>query len=167
MSGCFQPGQAKVMPGPTPLVLIDWQWPLSAVHSTMIVSSAQLGAGGGCSPSPFHSFYHHKQSCGVRSSWEGRLHSYFSSTLFSAVGPTLAKNYLLSGKLLYHHLLVPFRTLSTPIHVGRGSSVSLTIEGILKETHAHVTFAGTGIIPRSTHPVNILSTCHRKIRKSE
>ncbi len=37
---------------------------------------------GACTPSPFHSIYHHQQSCGVRSSWEGRyMYSpYFSCT---------------------------------------------------------------------------------------
>ncbi len=28
--------------------------------------------GWGCTPSPFHSIYHHEQSCGVCSSWGGR-----------------------------------------------------------------------------------------------
>ncbi len=28
--------------------------------------------GGGCTASPFHSIYHHEQSCGARSSWQGR-----------------------------------------------------------------------------------------------
>ncbi len=37
------------------------------------VKSAQLGEGGGCTSSPFHCiYYHHEQSCGVRSSWEGK-----------------------------------------------------------------------------------------------
>jgi hypothetical protein len=34
---------------------------------------------------PFHSFYHHVQSCGVRSSWAGKYTPPFSSTLFSSV----------------------------------------------------------------------------------
>ncbi len=29
----------------------------------------------GCTPSPFCSIYHHEQSCGIRSSWEGRYAS--------------------------------------------------------------------------------------------
>ncbi len=33
-------------------------------------SLVRLGAQ--CTPTPFHSIYHHVQSCGVRSSWEGR-----------------------------------------------------------------------------------------------
>ncbi len=37
-----------------------------------MVNSADPSEGGGCTPSPFHSIYHHDQSCGVRSSWEGR-----------------------------------------------------------------------------------------------
>ncbi len=49
---------------------VDKQWPLSVVHSIMMVNSSQTGEGGGCTPSPFT----HEQSCGVRSikcSWEG------------------------------------------------------------------------------------------------
>ncbi len=47
-------------------VHIEWQWPLSGVHFIMIEKS-QSGEGGECNPSPFHSIYHHEQSCGVRS----------------------------------------------------------------------------------------------------
>jgi hypothetical protein len=46
----------------------EWQWLLSGVHSIMMVKSAQPGDGFGCTPSPFHSIYHHELSCGVRSS---------------------------------------------------------------------------------------------------
>jgi hypothetical protein len=47
----------------------EWQWPLSGVHTTIMrIKSAQPGVVGGCTPSPFHSIYHHEQSCGVRSS---------------------------------------------------------------------------------------------------
>ncbi len=53
-------------------VQIDWQLPLSGVHSIMMVSSAQPGERGGCKPSPFHSIYHHEQSCCLRSIWDGR-----------------------------------------------------------------------------------------------
>ncbi len=48
------------------------QWPLSGVHSIMRVKSAQPGGGGGWKPFPFHSIYHHEESCDVCSSWEGR-----------------------------------------------------------------------------------------------
>ncbi len=34
---------------------IDWQWPLSGVHSIMMVNSAQPGEGGKCAPTPFRS----------------------------------------------------------------------------------------------------------------
>ncbi len=51
---------------------LDWQWPLSGVHSIMTVNSAQPGGGGGCTSSPLHSIYHHEQSCSVFSSLEGR-----------------------------------------------------------------------------------------------
>jgi len=55
-------------------VQIDWQWPLSCVHSIMMVNSAHTGEGegGGCTLSLLHSIYHHEQSCGARFSWEGR-----------------------------------------------------------------------------------------------
>ncbi len=33
-------------------VQIDWQWPLSGLHSIMIVNSARSGEGGGCMPCP-------------------------------------------------------------------------------------------------------------------
>ncbi len=39
---------------------------VSGVHSIMMVKAAQPGEGGECPPSPFHSIYHHKQTCGVR-----------------------------------------------------------------------------------------------------
>ncbi len=55
-----------------PTEYTEWQWLLSGVHSIMMVKSSQPGEGGGCMPTPFHSVYHHKQSCGVRSNWEGR-----------------------------------------------------------------------------------------------
>jgi hypothetical protein len=41
------------------------QWSLSAVHDGNI---SPVWWGGGFTP---HSIYHHKQSCGVRSTWEG------------------------------------------------------------------------------------------------
>ncbi len=52
----------------------DWQWPLSGVQSIMIEKSAHSGEGGDARPPPFTPYllYHHEQSCGVRSSWEGR-----------------------------------------------------------------------------------------------
>jgi hypothetical protein len=31
---------------------IEWQWPLSGVHSIMMVNSAKPGEGGGCTPIP-------------------------------------------------------------------------------------------------------------------
>jgi hypothetical protein len=40
----------------------EWQWPLSVVHSIMMVKSAQPGKGGECTSSPLNSIYHHKQS---------------------------------------------------------------------------------------------------------
>ncbi len=36
-------------------VQIDWLWPLSGVHSIMMVNSAHPGVGGGARPPPFHS----------------------------------------------------------------------------------------------------------------
>jgi hypothetical protein len=46
-------------------VHIDWQRPLSAlsgVHSIMMEKLARAGEGGGCTPSPLRSIYHHVQS---------------------------------------------------------------------------------------------------------
>ncbi len=46
-------------------VHVDWQRPLSAlsgVHSIMMEKLAQAGEGGGCTPTPLHSIYHHVQS---------------------------------------------------------------------------------------------------------
>ncbi len=45
-----------------------WQLPLSGVHSIMMEKLAQPVEVGWCTPTPFHYFYHHVQSCGVRSS---------------------------------------------------------------------------------------------------
>jgi hypothetical protein len=42
----------------------EWQWPLSGLHSIIMVKSGDEG----CTLSPFHSIYHHEQSCCVRSS---------------------------------------------------------------------------------------------------
>jgi hypothetical protein len=61
----------------------EWQWPLSGVHSIMMVKPAQPGEVGGCSPTPFHSIYHHERSCIVCAPAESRctVHTpYFSST---------------------------------------------------------------------------------------
>jgi hypothetical protein len=33
---------------------IDWRWPLTCVHSIMMVFSSQLAEGGGTRPDPFH-----------------------------------------------------------------------------------------------------------------
>ncbi len=59
-----------------------------AYISIMMENSAQPGVGGGCTPTSFHYIYHHEQSCGVRSSWEGRytppISSSPMSTLWSA-----------------------------------------------------------------------------------
>ena len=46
----------------------------------MMKKLAQLGEGGGFTPTLFHYNNHHVQSCGVRSSWEGR-HTHPISTL--------------------------------------------------------------------------------------
>jgi hypothetical protein len=55
------------------IIRTEWQWPLSGVHSITMEKSAQPGEGGGARQPPFTiSTGHHGQSCGVRSSWEGR-----------------------------------------------------------------------------------------------
>jgi hypothetical protein len=46
--------------------------PLSGVHSILMEKLAHPNEGGGCMPTPFHYNYYHQQSCGLRSSWEGR-----------------------------------------------------------------------------------------------
>ncbi len=61
--------------GPEHRVNTEWQWPLSGVlyctyHHDGKISPAWWDWG--CAPFPFHSIYHHEQSCGVRSSWAGR-----------------------------------------------------------------------------------------------
>jgi hypothetical protein len=40
-------------------VQMDWQLQFSGVYSIMMVNSAQSGEDWGCTPSPFHSIYHH------------------------------------------------------------------------------------------------------------
>jgi hypothetical protein len=41
-------------------VLTKWQWPLSGVHSIMMVESSRPGDDGGARPHPFYSIYHHQ-----------------------------------------------------------------------------------------------------------
>jgi hypothetical protein len=58
-------------------------WPLSGVrtfHHDGKISPAWWGWGGGCTPPPVHFIYHHKQSCGVRSSWDG----WYAPPIFSS-----------------------------------------------------------------------------------
>ncbi len=43
-----------------------------AIADFMMEKSPLLDKGGGCTPAPFHSVYHHIKSCSERSSWEGR-----------------------------------------------------------------------------------------------
>ncbi len=61
---------------PTEWPPTEWQRPLSGVHSIMRVTISESAQphveDEGRTPTPFHSFYHHVQSCSVRSSWEGR-----------------------------------------------------------------------------------------------
>jgi len=58
---------------------------LRTVHHDGEFSPAWWGWNG-ARPS-FHSIYHHEQSCGVRSSWEGRYTPHFTSTQFYSVVP--------------------------------------------------------------------------------
>ncbi len=46
---------------------------------------------GGCTPTPFHSSYHHVQNCSVRSSWDGRYAPppHFISTPFCSLWSSL------------------------------------------------------------------------------
>jgi hypothetical protein len=60
----------------------EWQWPISKVHSIMMENQpwlVRVGGGGGCTPTTFHSIYHHVQRCSVISSWEGRYSPPISS----------------------------------------------------------------------------------------
>ncbi len=50
-------------------VFTEWQ-PATFWRTFHHGGTAPLGVSGGCTPSPFHSIYHHEQSCGVRSRWE-------------------------------------------------------------------------------------------------
>jgi hypothetical protein len=52
---------------------------MGGVRSIMTEKSALAAEGGGCTHTPFHSSYHHVQSCSVRSSWEGRYTPTISS----------------------------------------------------------------------------------------
>ncbi len=47
----------------------------------------KISPGWGCTPTPFHYFYHHGPSCGVRSSWQGRYtHPFSTLTLYVLCG---------------------------------------------------------------------------------
>jgi hypothetical protein len=68
----------------------EWQLPIFVVHSIMMEKSSPAGEGGGGRVHA-HSillYYHHIQSCSVRSSWESRyctltlLHLYPICTLW-------------------------------------------------------------------------------------
>ncbi len=95
-------------------VQTEWQWPLSDVHSIIMEKSAQPSEGGGVyAPPPFHCIYHHKQSCGVRSSWEGRYTPPFSSLpLHVLCGPGQCHCALLPGT---GKIFRPYQTKNTAI----------------------------------------------------
>ncbi len=67
----------------------EWQWPISGVHSLMMEKSALADENGGCTPTPFHSSYHHVQSCSIQwytpASRQIRS-SYFISTSYVLCG---------------------------------------------------------------------------------
>jgi hypothetical protein len=70
-------------------VHIEWQWPISGVHSIMMEKSALAGESGGCtSPLPLYLLYHLVQKVAVYAlaeSWQ--IHSlYFISTLYVLCG---------------------------------------------------------------------------------
>jgi hypothetical protein len=48
----------------------EWQWPIYGIQFIMMEKSALAGEGGDgeCTAIPFHSIYHHVQSCSVHSS---------------------------------------------------------------------------------------------------
>jgi hypothetical protein len=76
----------------------ELQFHFSGVHSIMMEKLAQPSKGGGgciCPlPTPFHYIYHHVQSCGVRSNWEGRY-----TPLISTLPP-----YVLCGCTFYQNI---------------------------------------------------------------
>ncbi len=71
-------------PKPSPMIVFsvwcyhrvhtEWQWPLSGVHSIMMVKSAQPGKGGWC-PLTLSTVYLSEQNCGVRSSRDRQIYS--------------------------------------------------------------------------------------------
>ncbi len=71
----------------------EWQWPLFGVHSILMEKLAQAAwCGWRCTPIPFHYIYHHMQSCGICSSWEGRyttpistLYPYLYSVVYTVL----------------------------------------------------------------------------------
>jgi hypothetical protein len=72
----------------------EGQQQLSGVNSIMMEKLAQASQGGGCTPTPFHYIYHHVQSCGIGSSWEGSstpplflLYPYMFSVLWTIRNP--------------------------------------------------------------------------------
>jgi hypothetical protein len=51
----------------------EWQWPIFLAYiPSWWKNQPKLVRVGGCTLTPFHSIFHHVQSCSVRSSWEGR-----------------------------------------------------------------------------------------------
>jgi hypothetical protein len=67
---------------------IEWHWPLSGVHSIMMVNSAQPGEGvGAARPSPLSLYLPSIAKLWCFLQLRGQTNSsYFSSTLFSSVG---------------------------------------------------------------------------------
>ncbi len=55
----------------------EWQRPRSGVHSILIEKSALAGEGGGFTPTPFHSIYHHGQSCWCTLQLKWQIHSFY------------------------------------------------------------------------------------------
>ncbi len=70
-------------------VQIDWQWPCTFCR-TLHHDGKFSPAWGGGTPSPFQSIYHNKQSCGVRSRWEGRYAPSISPPPFSPLWRVLS-----------------------------------------------------------------------------
>ncbi len=83
MRGCAKKPYQCTVTATDERVQIDWQCPLSGVHSIMMVNSAQPTQP---NPTSFHSIYHHvvERTLQLR----GQIHSaaYFCSTLFCSVG---------------------------------------------------------------------------------
>ncbi len=92
----------------------EWQRPLSGVYFITMEKLALAGEGGRCTPTPFHSIYHHVESCSVRSmQLGGQIHSpIFISTLCTST--VLCASYSTQPYTLHSVLLLELKRSSHP-----------------------------------------------------